>query len=185
MSGELYPVKAVAEYKEKLTIEQDIVCRTVGEWSRDCWWALSNVTDEGGVHVGDRYLGSEVDALYFLLRIERIMDGFAGVIDSLPPVPFFEDDFSVSSVIANVRDDLPFTAEERRVAATLGLAWDLQTADWLRPLTAEEIQLVECWHSWIRQPLPHGTLPLSPAAKRIQQMCSKLNNTFDALVPRW
>jgi hypothetical protein len=133
---------------------------------------------------------TEVNAYIATLDFDRVAREEAETIEGLPPLPYFEDGFSVASAVDAVRRVLPFAAEERTAAQEdIGeWVWGLERLDenraFINGLLDREPELLVRWFAWLREPeTAGGYAEPSLEIKTARAACSKLNYALWASLP--
>jgi hypothetical protein len=121
------------------------------------------------------------DALFAVLRLERFGESELYDLDGLPPLP--ESEFSsepkmtTADALADLRAQLPFSDDEIQL-----LRRDLKddTREYIQPRPqVPDPELLERWSKWLRDDaLPNGVLPVSAAALKVHNICSRFYDAY-------
>jgi hypothetical protein len=126
----------------------------------------------------------ELDALVSAVDFASYRHAEQEAIESMPSLGFYEPGTTVSSILGQIRAELPFSDDELSLLCQTTPKWDQTTGDWNNLPSEAEGELIARWHDWLRDPDTADENHISLSARRIQHFCEKLSSSLDAHLPR-
>jgi hypothetical protein len=171
-----------SSFYDLLSEDQKEVCREL--YPRFC--EASGLLLNAWYRIPPRDAPWEIDALLGIVKLDSYYRAKDEEIGSLPPLGFYEADFSVSSAFDSIRERLPFSDRELVLLHQTAPKWNEEIGNWYEYPDKDEHELIARWQDWLFEPQATvDELIASEDPRIVTDHLDKLFHSLWALVGPW